>query len=117
MIGNLKADDQQAVFEEKELLRENSRTNEKAEQSKMQSEEGVKRAVKEIVAEEKQSLAAALPDEKENKKDVKDVIMEKSGRTYNERNVVKQAEKLPAPEKEIRPEVEEQLKKYRENER
>ena len=74
-------------------------------------------AVKEIVAEEKQSLAAALPDEKENKKDVKDVIMEKSGRTYNERNVVKQAEKLPAPEKEIRPEVEEQLKKYRENER
>lgn len=113
----IKQAENEAVFEEKELLRENSRTNEKAEQSKMQSEEGVKRVVKEIVAEEKQSLAAALPDEKENKKDVKDVIMEKSGRTYNERNVVKQAEKLPAPEKEIRPEVEEQLKKYRENER
>lgn len=82
------------------------------------NEEIVKENAREIVEEKAQEEPQPNSGQsKEKEKEIKDMIMEKSGRTYNDRRPQKQIDKTRLSEKEYQKALEAQIKMYQDRER
>lgn len=81
------------------------------------NEEAVKRTAQEIVKEAEQKPQPQKESKAEKEKEIKELIMEKSGRTYNDRYPKKKIDKSQLSEKEYQKMVETQVKMYQDRER
>ena len=82
------------------------------------NEEIVKENAREIVEEKVQEKPQPNSGaDKKKDKEVKEMIMEKSGRTYNDRRPQKQIDKTRLSEKEYQKALEAQIKMYQDRER
>ncbi len=81
------------------------------------NEEAVKQTAKEIVKEVEQKPQPQRESKTEKEKEIKELIMEKSGRTYNDRYPKKEIDKSQLSEKEYQKMLEAQVKMYQDRER
>ena len=110
-LSSVKADEKAAVERPAEAVRE---TREAA----ARNEEIVKENAREIVEEKAQEKPQPNSGaDKKKDKEVKEMIMEKSGRTYNDRRPQKQIDKTRLSEKEYQKALEAQIKMYQDRER
>ena len=106
--------------EEEKMKEHPDEAAKKSREAAVRNEEIVKENAGEIVEEKakEEPRPNSEPDkEKEKDKEIKDMIMEKSGRTYNDRRPQKQIDKTQLSEKEYQKALEAQVKMYQDRER
>ncbi len=85
--------------------------------TKSRNDEIIKENAKEIVAEKEKEKQPQPENGKEKDQEIKEMIMEKSGRTYNDRRPQKKIDQTKLSEKEYQKALEAQIKMYQDRER